>query len=158
VSETLKYVDPYTDDSASDKIDQEIQACQERLKAAPEDAALCYQLATLYVRKGRLADAIPMLEHSLRLNQSNSEGFFLLGNCYIRHDAWEMAARYYLRALKINPDHVPSLYNIGLCYAALDNKVKAVSAFKKFYALETSREWREEAKYQLFKLGVNLQS
>lgn len=152
----IKFVNPYPGDTPSERLERELQTAQEQLSASPEDPALSFNLATIYLRRGRIADAIPMLEHSLRRNQNNAEGFFLLGNCYIRHDAWEMAARYYLKALRLNPDHAPALYNIGLCYATLDAKPKAINAFKKFYLLEKTPEWREETKYQLFKLGVQI--
>jgi tetratricopeptide (TPR) repeat protein len=144
------------DDATDSKLDADIKTCRERIETDPENAENYFRLATFMITKEKPGDAIQLLEQCLRRNADHMEAFFLLGNCYIKHNQHEIAARYYLKALKINSDHIPSLFNIGLCYMELGMKKKAVSAFKKFYALEESNQWREEAKYQLYKLGVNL--
>ena len=144
------------DDASDSKLDTDIRACRERIEAEPANADNYFRLATYMIIKEKPGDAIELLEQCLRRNPEHMEAYFLLGNSYIKHSQHEIAARYYLKALKLDPGHIPSLFNIGLCYAELGIKKKAVSAFKKFYALEESNQWREEAKYQLYKLGVNL--
>lgn len=142
--------------TSTDKLENDLAAFQQNLQQASETAENYFRFAALLMSKNKIADAIRMLEFCTRKSPDYPEANFLLGNCYIRHDQYEIAARYYLKELKANSNHIPSLFNIGLCYSELRIAQKAISAFKKFYALEVSTRWREEAKYRLYKLGVNI--
>ncbi len=143
-------------DESGDGIENSFRQYQKKIVEFPADAENYFKLATLFISKDKIADAISMLEQCLKRNPEHNEAYFLLGNSYIRHDQFELAARYYLKALKINPNHAPSLFNIGLCFTMLNFPKKAINAFKKFFMIESSSKWREEAKYQLYKLGVKV--
>lgn len=144
------------DEYSVERIDADITQLEQKIKADPEAAEALFRLGTLYLRRERHGDAIKMFELCLRKNANHVEAYFLLGNCYLRHDQYEIAARYFLKGLKANPNHKPSLFNIGLCYAELKMPKKAENAFRKFYLIEETQQWREEARYQLYKLGVSV--
>lgn len=155
-SRKKKIIEFIDEDSESARIDNDIEVFRKKVETSPEDADALFMLGTLYLRRDRMADAISMFEQCLGRDPGRMEAFYLLGNSYIRYDQYELAARYYMKALKLNPSHAPSLYNIGLCYVELGLKEKAVNALKKFYVVETTVQWKEEAKYQLYKLGCHI--
>ena len=144
------------DDKASARYEAEIQAVIAAVKKNPEDGKSWLRQGELQLQKQKFSDAIHSFEHAIRNGQNTHEAYFLLGNCYLNFNEFEMAARYYIKGLRINPDHTPTLFNAGFCYLRLGINDKAISAFKKFYALEKTTEWKEEARFQLFKLGLKI--
>jgi len=138
-------------------IEAEIRMLEERVSRSETDAALLFRLATLYLGRQRTADAIKMLEATLQAEPHHVEAYFLLGNCYIHFDQFEFAARYYIKAVKLSPEHLPALFNLGFCYEKLGMAQKAIAAFKKFYVLSKDPHQQEEARFRLFKLGLNIE-
>lgn len=155
-SHRKKIIEILDEDSETLRVDNDIEIFRKKVEASPHDPDALFMLGTLYLRRDRMADAISMFEQCLAHDPGRMEAFFLLGNSYIRYDQYELAARYYLKALKLNPNHGPTLYNIGLCYIELGLRDKAINALKKFYIVEETVQWKEEAKYQLYKLGVHV--
>ncbi|MBL8028608.1 MAG: tetratricopeptide repeat protein [Fibrobacteres bacterium] len=156
MSENKPYIstDPSGDDSAK-AIDAEIVKVREHLKKDSSNADLFFKLGTLCLKRERHADAIEAFEDCIRIRPEYPEVNYLLGNSYISHKQFEIAARYFMKSLRSNPNHKPSLYNIGLCYVETGMKDKAIQAFRKFHAIEESIAWKEEARFQLYRLGVN---
>jgi len=142
-------------DSSIHDIDAGIATFKKKIQDEPNNPEPYFILATLHLRRDRVADAISLLEQCLQHKQNHQEALFLLGNCYLRFDQYEIGARYFMKALKVNANHSASLYNIGLCYLELGMKDKAIAALKKFLSVEESASWREDAKFQLYKLGIS---
>jgi tetratricopeptide (TPR) repeat protein len=139
-----------------EKIQNDIRELKEAVGLGTADAAAMFRLATLYLNRERFGDAIKMLESVLKVQPENVEASYLLGNSYLHYEKHEFAARYFTKALKYNPGHLPSLYNLGICYETLGLKSKAIQIFKKFFVLEKDTKWKEEARFRLFKLGLNV--
>jgi len=144
-------------DYTKEKLLSEIKALEASTSGDTADPSALFRLATFYLHQERMGDAIQDLERVLRAEPGNAEASYLLGNCYLHFDKFEFAARYYVKALKYLPDHLPSLFNLGCCYEQLGIKARAVNTLKKFYLLEKNPEWKQEARFRLHKLGVELE-
>jgi tetratricopeptide (TPR) repeat protein len=155
MSENRPYIsiDP-TGEESGRQIDSEITKLKAQSTSDTVNADLFFKIATLCLKRERHADAIAAFEDCLRIRPDYPEVNYLLGNAYISHNQHEIAARYYMKSLRSNPNHKPSLYNIGLCYVETGLKEKAIQAFRKFHAIEDSVAWKEEARFQLYRLGV----
>ncbi len=146
-------IDPSGDDTMR-KVDEEIGFLVGEIKKNSANPDLFFRMGTLCLKRERHADAIDAFESCLKIRPEYPEVNYLLGNAYISHKQYEIAARYYMKSLRSNPNHAPTLYNIALCYAETGLKDKAIQAFRKFHAIEESVAWKEEARFQLYKLGV----
>jgi tetratricopeptide (TPR) repeat protein len=155
MEENKPYISADPDGNDSARItDAEIARLEAMAKKDGSNAELFFKIGTLCLKRERHADAIAAFEDCLRIKPDYPEVNYLLGNSYISHKQFEIAARYYMKSLRANPNHKPSLYNIGLCYVETGMKDKAIQAFRKFHAIEDSVAWKEEARFQLYRLGV----
>jgi len=70
------------------------------------------------------------------------KGMRLYDNAFsaMRNMEWEKALTGFNKVLKLNPNHVQSYGNSGICYAQLDRKQEALSAFDKALELDPTYE------------------
>ncbi len=64
------------------------------------------------------------------------DSYFRAGNEYYHQGLWDKAIDQYRLALKINPDHLPSLHNLGLAYQSKKDFDNAIATFEKIKTLD----------------------
>jgi tetratricopeptide (TPR) repeat protein len=76
------------------------------------------------------------LEQLLEAYPEDERMYAIMGNYYqfILQD-FEMAQKYYLKAIDINPEYPPPYNELGYNYRSLENYIKAEEAFKKYINL-----------------------
>src|SRR5688500_13800181 len=89
-----------------------------------------------HLREGRIDAAVAELQHALRLEPANPEYAKTLGNAYKAGGNLHAAIDSYRRALHGRPDHVPALYNLGVCLRELGQPKEAEVHFRRILELD----------------------
>jgi tetratricopeptide (TPR) repeat protein len=120
------------------------KAIQDAIKADPTYSVAHYNLAKLYRKDGKIADAIKAYGEAIRtLEAPNSAYQYELGLCYealsekpdesreAKITAKREAIRAFEAATQINPSDYKSFYHIGVLNEDLDDPEKADAAYRK---------------------------
>jgi tetratricopeptide (TPR) repeat protein len=95
-------------------------------------SALHYNnLGAVYVKTGKLDDAIITYKRALSVNPGLAETHSNLGVAYVQKGMWEEAVTECRKALSIKPDFAEAYYNLGLAYGNKRMWDEAIPAYKK---------------------------
>jgi tetratricopeptide (TPR) repeat protein len=75
-----------------------------------------HRFGAIYEAHGLPDEAVAQYKRAVRLNPADVEGWMALGNIQLRRANYASAARYFRRALKVNPDHAGALNNLAMTY------------------------------------------
>lgn len=79
-----------------------------------------YYLARSYIDLGRYEDAIPKLEQALKINSTDSDAHYLLGQAYARTGQHEKAIASYMEATRFVPNFTEAYQGMVESYTALN--------------------------------------
>lgn len=116
---------------------------QKKLKQEKGTAEDYYQLGSLYLEKKLFVQSITLLGKALKVEKElEPENQALIHNAmgyaYFAQEQYDIAIRQYKDALKLYPDYVVALNNLGNVYEKKQMIVKAVETYKE--ALKTDPE------------------
>ena len=99
------------------------------LEKNPGDANLILEKVNAYLKEGKGAEAVEDLNKLKELDPNNATLYFVLGTIYGDeekdiYDA-DKAIENYTRAIEIKPDYYDAMYNLGVHYISMSNKLKA---------------------------------
>jgi len=99
---------------------------------------------------GKIEEAINAI--NLLTNDHPNEPFLMniIGACYVSLREFEKATKSFKKAIKIKPDYVDAIYNLGNTYRELDQLDKSIKSYKKVINISPEHE---EAQHNL---GVSL--
>jgi Flp pilus assembly protein TadD len=117
------------------KFEEAEVAFRRALAAAPGDRIVLNNLASLYIRTGRHADAVSVLEELVRLHPAYAPGWSNLGVSLVRLSRGDEALAAYDRALALEPNDQRSLVNRGFLYLDMDRPVDAEADFRRALAI-----------------------
>lgn len=128
-----------------DKVDPGIEALQQSLAIAPDDAKanIKFSLGSAYFQKKDYQAAIGELEAGLKLKPDSSPALFDLGNAYLKLGKFPESIAAYERAVKNDGKFWPAMNNIGLVkyeQGNLDAAVERWRAVLKIDAKQTEPE------------------
>lgn len=106
-----------------------------------QDYALAhFQIALIYIREGKIKEAIDRLE-ALKLTAPSDAGLaFQLGIIYYNNNQYEAAKRELERAVKLDENYSNARYFLGLVYDKEENKKEAILQFEKVERLNPDNE------------------
>lgn len=104
---------------------------------AGADARALMQSAQTALDSGDYAKAVSDFQASLAKGKS-MDAYFGLGNTYTRQNKFTEAIAAYNEALKINPNHAPTLSNLGVAYYQQGDLVQAKRSFEKALAVSAN--------------------
>lgn len=113
----------------------EAQAIQHLEQAAPRDARVLGQLALLWDRMGREADAIPLYEEVVRLDASQANVAANLGSARAKTGQIEEAMRLWQKALDANPGIETARMNLAVAQFRTGNLKGAEASLRKLLEL-----------------------
>jgi tetratricopeptide (TPR) repeat protein len=106
----------------------------------PNDLMYRYDLGVLYMKVGRISDAIPQLQKAVGQPQRRVASLNYLGQCFQHEGLHDLAIDQYLKALEELPmmDNVKKdvTYNLANAYEAIGESEKAIAEFKKIAAVD----------------------
>ena len=103
-----------------------------------------YNLARLYLTKGKDEEALMLVERSIELNNRMVMALNLKGILLERLDRIEEAIESYSKALQIAPDDVNLNYNLAVAYFKADRREEAKSIFERIYSQVADQEIKKK--------------
>ncbi len=108
---------------------------QNKLKKEKGTAEEYYQLGSLYLDKKLFVQSITLLQKALKADKNLPEENQALihnamGYAYFAQEQYDIAIRHYKDALKLYPEYVIALNNLGNVYEKKQMIVKAVETYK----------------------------
>ncbi|MGV2826773.1 tetratricopeptide repeat protein [Myxosarcina sp. GI1(2024)] len=108
---------------------------QNKLKQEPGTSKEYYQLGSLYLEKKLFVQSINLFKKALKADKNiEPENQALIHNAmgyaYFGQEQYDIAIREYKEALKIYPEYVVALNNLGNVYEKKQMIVKAVEIYK----------------------------
>lgn len=111
------------------EIEKQISKIKSELENSPDDANLINDLGVGYFLLGQFSNSIIQLKKAVRLKSDNVNYHYNLANTYAENDQPQLAIDTYLKALDLNPAHIPSLNNLADSYEIMGDKEKAHDLF-----------------------------
>jgi len=109
---------------------------QELLKNNKSTAKDCYELGSLYLDKKLYVQAVTLFQKALKMNEDETEPenkaliYNALGFSYFAQEQYDLAIRNYKDALKLYPDYVIALNNLGNAYEKKQMINKAIETYE----------------------------
>ncbi len=114
-----------------------------------QEAEALLALGEIYVERGEVDEALPVLRRAADLNPAKAEVWYDLGRCKLRRGAWSEAGALLRRALELDADFAPARYQLARVYQELGESRKADEQYQVFRILEArEREQRKSMKRQ----------
>ncbi len=104
------------------------------LKKFPENTDLLYNLALSGVLSGKPAK--PYLKRLLDINPEDADALSMLAQIAKDDGKYKLAIKYWKQTIKIQPNNVELMNNIGVSYAILNSFGKAIVWYKKAIAID----------------------
>ena len=135
----------------SDMATKAIEEYRLAIDADPTSEYLTSALAEMYVKTGRIRDAVLQAQDILKHDPNNLEAHKLLGRIYLKSlgdmqegsgsdNVLKLAIEQYEQDVKIEPDNVDDHLLLGRLYKVNHDQVKAESEFKTAIKLEPDSE------------------
>jgi tetratricopeptide (TPR) repeat protein len=106
----------------------------------PNDLMYRFDLGVLYMKAGKIDNAIEQFQKSRGQPQRRVASLNYLGQCFQQMGLHDVAADQYLEAIKELPtmDGLKKdlIYNLGCAYEAMGNQEKATEEFKKIFVVD----------------------
>ncbi|MFW5488252.1 MAG: YcaO-like family protein [Desulfovibrio sp.] len=107
------------------------------LQEVPEDRALAYFYSAYALTQSEaFNEALPRLDKAIELESGVKEYYNLRGVCRFRRNEYELAAKDFEAAIKLDKGSVMDLANLGLCHKRLGNTAEAVRYLEAAIAID----------------------
>lgn len=106
-----------------------LEMIQTGLDKFPGDPGLTIEKVNVYLSENKGEEAVADLQKLHDMDPNNPSIMFVLGTIYgeessVIYDP-DKAVEYYTQAIKLNPDYYDAIYNLGVLYIGMSNKLKA---------------------------------
>lgn len=114
----------------------------EPMQPAEEERALCifYQAYALSLAQ-KWPETLPLLDRAIELDDQVKEFFNLRGVAQFKSGHYQVAARDFESALKLDSGSAPDLANLGMCHKYLGNMEDALHYLEHALRLDPSLDW-----------------
>lgn len=123
-------------------IKREIDVMSRRVERYPADLRIKFELAQRFIRLKKWAQAISLLQQSVKDTRISSEALVALGKCFYAEKKKELAKRQFEKALpSLSPDDKPDIYKeahylLGRLYQESGEKDKAADHYSEILAVD----------------------
>ncbi len=100
------------------------------LSKDPKNAGAHYLIGIIFADSGKLSDATISLQRAIQISPDNSNFYITLGNCYLKLEQNNLAAKTYKKATTINPLSAPAHANLATALKRYGNLSEAVKEYK----------------------------
>lgn len=140
----LEQLDPTAEDFAeqTERLQQEklafqLTECQQRVEKYPTDLAFRYELATLYLRVGKIGEAIAEFQKAQGNPNKRIAAMAGLAQCFAKRKMNDLAAKTLQNAIKekltFDDEKKDLIYQLGCIFEAMGKKEDAIEQFKLIY-------------------------
>jgi tetratricopeptide (TPR) repeat protein len=103
-------------------------------------ASAHYQIAMIYVRQGKIQEAISKLEETQQISPYDTGVAFQIGVLHYNSSQWTRAKTQFERAVLIDPNYSNARYFLGLIYDRQGNKNEAITQFENILQLNPDNQ------------------
>ena len=119
------------------KTDAAIDAYSRLLRQRPDEAIAHFNVALLYKKQHRYADALPAFHEAARLGIDRVEEVYSnMGNLYAEMLDADKTREMYQRALEIAPDNVPALFDLAGHFEESGEKQQAIELYERVQSID----------------------
>lgn len=115
------------------KVETTLSRLQSKLAKEKGTVQEYYELGSIYLSKKLYTQALSLFQKALKANDVESENLApvcnALGFAYFCQEQYDLAIRNYKEALKIDPDYVTALNNLGHAYERKKLTVQALEVY-----------------------------
>jgi tetratricopeptide (TPR) repeat protein len=116
------------------KVEGSLSRLQKKLKTEKGTSQEYYELGSLFLQKKLFVQAISLFEKSLKDKEIEPENRALIYNAigysYFAQEQYDIAIRQYKEALKLNPEYIIALNNLGSVYEKKKLNAQALEIYQ----------------------------
>lgn len=120
----------------------QLEEARKRVEKFPTDLGLRFELATLYLKTGKVGEAIQEFQKAQNNPHKRIAAMSGLAQCFTQRKMFDLAARTLQNALKEKPtmdeEKKDLLYHLGDVLAKMDKKEEAIEQLKLIYEVDIS--------------------
>jgi Tfp pilus assembly protein PilF len=106
------------------------------LSAHPDDPDLHFNLAQVYLARGKDAEAIEAFERSAKLNPNDSGAIDRLGALYAEKGEWGKAVDAYTQLALLDPSKTRTFVKLGLAFDMAGNPRQSIRSYQKALSID----------------------
>lgn len=114
-----------------EQLPEAIRAFEKALEIDPQEAAVHYEMAQVYLLQDRADKARGSAERAVALDPSNEWYSILLVSIYEWQRAYDLQAALYEQMLQNEPGNADYLYDLAITYLQLNEPLKAIDAYNR---------------------------
>ncbi|MFB2937760.1 tetratricopeptide repeat protein [Aerosakkonemataceae cyanobacterium BLCC-F154] len=127
------------------KVETSLSRLQNKLKNEKGTAQEYYELGSIYLDKKLFAQSVSVFQKALKeAENEESENTALiyngLGFSYFAQEQYDLAIRQYKEALKLNPQYVTAINNLGHAYEKKKLTAPALQAYEDVLKIEPNNQ------------------
>lgn len=116
-------------------LEQGILYLKKATEAQPENPVFLTNLSNAYLKVGAHAEALPLLQFSVKVKPDFDEAWHKLANTLKALDRMDEAIEAYQKTIELNPKHFNAYYNLGNAMLSLGNYKTAISVYENCLAI-----------------------
>ena len=140
------------------KVQTNLSKLQEKLKKEKGTPQEYYQLGSLYLDKKLFVQAVNLFEKALKSKDIEPENRALIYNAmgysYFAQEQYDIAIRQYKEALKLYPEYVIALNNLGSAYEKKKLDAQALEMYKESLKYDPDNKTAQKRSQSLSKRFV----
>lgn len=121
----------------------------------PNISSIWYTKASIEMQIGEINSAIKSINKTLKIDNANSNAYFLLGNARLMQKKHIAALHAFQKATDINPQLWQAMNNRGLIFFELGNKKKAIKIWRRVLTINDDAEPKLALAIALYSLEPN---
>jgi tetratricopeptide (TPR) repeat protein len=87
--------------------------------------------AITFLINGDYDNALSNINKAIALNPTYADSYYIRGNIYQQKTNYRIAIQEYLKAIKLDPNHIDAISKCGICYAKMNDKSTACIYIKR---------------------------
>ena len=120
-----------------DQVEASISQYEQQLSTTPDDANARFNLALLYKMARRYADALSAYEAAIELRIDHVEEVYSnIGVLYSEMRQGDKARDMYQKALEIDADYIPALFNLAALFEETGERQPAIDLYRKILSID----------------------
>lgn len=115
--------------------DRAVTAYRAALELAPDDAEILNNYGASLVHLGRTGEGISALERVIAMRPNDPQPHTNIGIAHAIDKNYRQAEEHYRRALAVDPDYWPAVFNLAKAYVELGRDDQASATYKRYLQL-----------------------
>jgi len=108
-----------------------IEELEKKCKEHPNSVMAFHHLGLVYMKAGRVEDAIRVLKKAIEIDELSSESMINLGAIYFGQGNLDKSQELNEKAIAVQPDSAQAYANLGLIWQQRNELEKAISSYEK---------------------------